>query len=510
MTRILTGRDALRRLDGVIAETRQAMADAISANDAADTRRAEVRDEQVEAFRALADIRIDLLQRKPGLGRLDQLHQRADDLLQQQDTFVDRIADALAESQAGLLELERQRAHLAETLDNAVETYEARVAEIEAKLSETPAYRDLLTEVETKASVVSRAEQKLELARSDRRDKGAPYQADALFTYLWERKFRTPDYKAGPLIRFLDGWVARLCGYDQAYLNYARLTELPERLGEHVTRVTGEYDTSVGALEAAEAKALTEGGADALKAKADQIRADLDGMEPKIEAAEAEHLDLAEAHEQALANGAGPAQQARHLLEEGLKAASFPDLRILAAETLELDDDRIVDGLVKLRAEEMSLELEAERNLRLPQRRRKELETLERLRRRFKRERLDSPYATFKASSIDSVLRSLLRGDVDADRALRQLGRAVRRRSTRTPQGFGGHRRRETLGLPDVLGDVVWEIAKEAGRSKRYGSSPWSSGSTRRRAPPRSFPRRSKGGSSRPRKKGGFRTGGGF
>ncbi|MEO1476171.1 MAG: hypothetical protein AAFS13_07290, partial [Pseudomonadota bacterium] len=94
-------------------------------------------------------------------------------------------------------------------------------------------------------------------------------------------------------------------------------------------------------------------------------------------------------------------------------------------------------------------------------------------------------------------------------RALRQLSRAVRRKQTRTPNGFGGRRRRNTLGLPDVLEDVVWEMAKDAGRSGRYGGSPWSSGRTRRRAPPRSFPRRPSGGGGR-RGGGGFKTGGGF
>jgi len=496
-------------MDGMIAETRQALADAISANDAADTRRAEVRDEQVEAFKTLAALRIDLLSNGQRTSDLDALHRRATLLLEQQDDFVADTAKSLSATADKIKALEDQRSALASELDDAIEDYETRVAEIETELTETAAYRALLKAAEDSASVVSRAEQKLALAREDRRDKGAPYQADALFMYLWDRKYRTPAYKAGPFNRFMDGWVARLCGYDQARANYARLTELPERLAEHVEQVTLEHDRAVDILEAAEMEALANGGADALREASDALRAKLDQMEPNIEAAELEHMKTAELHDSALENGAGPAQQARQVLEQGLKEMSFPDLRVLAAETLELEDDRIVDALVKLRAEEMSLELEAERNLRLPQRRRSDLETLERLRRRFKRDRLDSAYATYKASAVDSIFRGLLRGDVDADRALRQLSRAVRRKQTRTPNGFGGRRRRNTLGLPDVLEDVVWEMAKDAGRSGRYGGSPWSSGRTRRRAPPRSFPRRPSGGGGR-RGGGGFKTGGGF
>ncbi|MEO1407149.1 MAG: hypothetical protein AAFV54_11745, partial [Pseudomonadota bacterium] len=400
MTRILTGRQTLHRFDMMIAETRQALADAISTNDAADTRRAEVRDEQVAAFRALADMRLNFLQDGIAASDLDELHRTANLLLEQQDEFVSETAAKIQGASNRIKDLEDQRSTLAERVDAAVDAYESRVAEIEEALSKSESYKSLLNAAEESASVVSRAEQKLALARSDQQDKGTPYKADPLFTYLWERKFRTPSYKAGSFIRFMDGWVARLCGYDNARANYARLTELPQRLAEHVDRVSTQHDEAAADLELAEADALKGGGADQLREEADRLRVQLDAMEPKIEAAELEHLKTVELHDSALENGAGPAQKAQRLLEDGLKSKSFPDLRVLAAETLDLDDDRIVDALVKLRAEEMSLELEAERNFRLPDRRRKDLQTLERLRRRFKRDRLDSSYATFKASTI--------------------------------------------------------------------------------------------------------------
>ncbi|MEL7481232.1 MAG: hypothetical protein AAGJ29_06705 [Pseudomonadota bacterium] len=505
----MNGRDALRRLDGAIVNTREALANAVRAKDDADTRRAEVGDAQIDGYRALAEIRLDLLKRPEDLDSLDRLHQEASDLLDAQDAFVEEILSALHATSERIGELEKSREETASKLDETIEAFETRVAEIEGELLSDPAYQQSVKDVETSASIVSRAEQKLEVARADQREKGVPYEADPLFSYLWRRKFRTPNYEGGGLTRLLDGWVARLCGYDKAHLNYARLTELPERIGEHLASVQSEHEVAVETLEAAEIAAMERGGALELKAEADEVRAQLNTIEISIEEAETAHLETAEKHEKALKNGAGPAQQARHILEQGLKTASFPDLRLLAAETLELEDDRIVDALVKLRAEEMSLELEAERNLRLPERRRQELETLERLRRRFKRENYDSPYATFNAATLDQILRGIMRGDLNADRALRQMSRAVKRRSTRVSGGFGGRRRRDTLGLPEVLGDVMWEIAKEANRGGSR-STPWSSRPTRRRAPPRSFPRSSGGRRGGGRKGGGFRTGGGF
>ena len=54
----------------------------------------------------------------------------------------------------------------------------------------------------------------------------------------------------------LDGWVARLIKFDRARLNYARLTELPERLAEHVDQVKTEQIDAQEKLETAEQKRL--------------------------------------------------------------------------------------------------------------------------------------------------------------------------------------------------------------------------------------------------------------
>ena len=103
-------------------------------------------------------------------------------------------------------------------------------------------------------SVAVRAEQKLELAKTDRQEKGKPYETDPLFSYLWERKFRTPEYHKGGLSRMLDNWVAKLCRYDEAYLNYARLTELPDRIAEHLANMRLEEAEAQAAIERFEAR----------------------------------------------------------------------------------------------------------------------------------------------------------------------------------------------------------------------------------------------------------------
>jgi hypothetical protein len=60
------------------------------------------------------------------------------------------------------------------------------------------------------ARIAGHAAQKAEFAQQYRDAKGRPYLADPLFRYLWERGYGTAGYRAGPVARLLDGFVARV------------------------------------------------------------------------------------------------------------------------------------------------------------------------------------------------------------------------------------------------------------------------------------------------------------
>ncbi|MEO0720896.1 MAG: hypothetical protein AAFY43_01970 [Pseudomonadota bacterium] len=510
----LNGREALSRLDRSISDVRKALASAIEDAERAQTRRAEVRDGQVEAYRALAGIRLDLAA-SLDVSELDALHLKARDLIDDHQAYIARSASALEAAADTLEALEEKRRSLNEDRASALDRYESKVATVEQALESDEAYGGLRAAAEHAATVAARAEQKLAVAKEDRNVKGEPYREDPLFSYLWKRGFRTPDYKAGPITRMLDHWVARLSDYDTAYLNYDRLTELPERLAEHLERVEAAEVDALEALEAAEKDALATAGAPKMQAEADRLQAEIEATDAEIFAAEERHRALADDHDAALAAEAGPAFQARRLLEDGLRAASFPNLRVLAAETLALNDDELIDRLVKLRAEEMSLDLEGKRSRELPARHKTDLMALESLRRKFKGARFDTAYARFKKSAIDRAIVDIIRGSGGVDSVFRTLSRSVRRQEPKASRGFGGRSRSDTLGLPVGVGDILWEIAKEAGRQSGGRGSPWGGGMS----PPRRRTRRSSwpdikigggGGGGGRRGGGGFKTGGGF
>ena len=521
MSATFNGRDALAELDSLVARVRQSLADALSAADTGEARRTAIQREQADAYGALAELRLGLMNAGEAAASFGRIGASAGDIAERHAAFVESERLALEAAAADVKTKEDARAALAAAYDAAVAAYEARVADAERTLKQSPEYASLTGAAEEARAMTVRAAQKLEIARADREEKGKPYREDALFSYLWERKFRSPDYKAPPLIRMLDGWVASLCKYDQAFLNYQRLTELPERIAEHAAYMARLADEAEAKLVEAEALAMAEAGTEVLKAEADRLKAAMEACDGEIEAAEARHLEMAERHDAALRQEAGPAVETRRLLEAELRKASFPDLRVLAAETADLDDDRIVDRLVRLRTEEMSLELETGRMTARPAALRDELGRAEALRRQFKQARFDSPYAVVSKAAFDEVVSDLMRDKVDVRGALQRLSRSVRRAEapSQAHPDFGGHGRSQTIGLPDilggmtagVLGEVLEEVIRETTRgSGGYGSGPIFPGPPKRSSRPsrnggRSFPSGGgrKGG-------GGFKTGGGF
>ena len=191
---------------------------------------------------------------------------------------------------------------------------------------------------------------------------------------------------------------------------------------------------------------------------------------------------------------------------------SFADLRVLASRTVSPADDELVDRFVRLRKEELSLELEAERVAALPRRLKDDLSRFERLRREFKLAQLDRPEFSLRAAIVEDTLVRLEQGDLRIDEAFSRLRQSAKRRSAPVRRGgFGGI---ESLpdGLPDVfdgdLGDVLGTVAIEVLKHATRGSSV--SFPSRDRSFPRSSPPRRSGGGGSGKRGGGFKTGGGF
>lgn len=501
MAKWISGRDALEQLDRRLVRLRGRLNDAIQTADGIEGRLGEIQSHRVGALQRLADMRLDVIQ-DADIEDLDRLHRQALELLQSHADYIEDERGAIEAASNQIASLETHRAERSST-HQALETeIENKLADVEAQLKNDAAYRALVEAYEDADAIAERAEQKRAVAIDEREEKSAAYLSDPLFSYLWDRGFGTTEYEGGGLFKMVDGWIAKLCKYQGARPNFARLNDVTDWLGDHAAATMDAAETAKTALETAERSAIDEAGIPADEDQAKAMRAQMAQIDEDIVAAEARHTALTDQHARTLIGEDGPAKQARKLLERGLQTMSMPDLRMLAAETVTLDDDEIVDDLVELRTEELSLELETERVSEAPTRLGEELGAFEALRRRFKEARFDSDAALIKIALFDDALSNLASGRASVSRALKQIHQSVRRRERRTRNGFGGRR----PGSSDFeIYDIIGVIAEEALRHGMSGG--------RRRGGFGGFPSRGRSTrrSTKPRKRGGgFKTGGGF
>lgn len=494
------GRDALRQIDASIADARREMARAGDA--ATDDARAlaDLDQRELALLQGLAEIRLGHIQEGAG-GSLGDIDREAARLIEAHEQTVAEFGAAREAAARELDRLEGARAAEIANVDIAIHRHEEAAAATRERLEADPSYRSQAAALEELGAMAQRAETKLSIAREDRALKGAAYEADPLFHYLHARKFGTKAYRAFPLFVLPDRWVAGLIGYRKHRINYEKLCEIPERLAEHLERLRSEAEKARTAIEQCERYALEKDGVGELRDAVAAARARVEGHDHSIEAAEARHRELAARAAAAAEGEAGPFAEARKLVAGALAKIALPHLKLLAAETANHDDDRLIDALIRLRRERMELEdarIAANASERALSRRLSELEDV---RRRFKGARFDSPYSEFSGKDVLALLLAeFLRGAIGRDDLWRRIegGHKTRRRDW--DNDFGGDEWRGGFGLPDNWGGPM--------------GGGWGSGAGPRNPRPPRMPRVRTGSGFRTggvfRGGGGFKTGGGF
>lgn len=480
-----SGRDALHQIDDALAEARRRLAQASDAA-AGDARTiADLDRRQIDIYGAIADVRLAHLKNGAAtVGSLGPDDRKAAALIAAHDGAIAGLAAARDAAAAELLRLEAARAAAEAEVETAIARHDEAAAATRARLETHGAYRDAASALEELTAMAGRAERKLAVAADDRAEKGAAYEGDPLFQYLRERKFATREYRAFPLFALLDNWVASLIRYRDHRLNYERLLEIPERIAEHVARLRAEAEAARATLETLERAALEADGVGALRDAAGAARSQVERLDREIAEAEKRHQEHAARHADAAAGKAGPLADARKILADALSKIAVPDLKVVAAETASLEDDRLVDALITARRERMEFEEARQAATGSLEGLGRRLSDLEDMRRRFKSARYDSPYSEFTGKDVLALLiAEFLRGSIGRDDLWRKIERGHRTRRRDWDNDFGGDEWRGRFGLPDDWG----------------GTMGGSRGGVRPPRPPRI-----------PRSGGGFRTGGGF
>lgn len=307
---------------------------------------ARLRAEQADLFRSLARLRLDALRQNQVIGPLDDAERRALAALKEQKDRLDAVSARRQGLQAELRAAEADREEKARRLTQAADAIAERRAATERRMADDVNWQTQAAKLSGAQAQAEAAEEKAKQSEADRDEKSKPYLADRLFVYLWERGYGTAAYRAGPIARLGDGYVARVVNYEPARQNYFTLTEIPKRLREHADRLKAEVDAEDARLAAIERAALEADGIAVLEAAHRDAEAALKEAERVIADLESENGRLAEEHG-GLQGDAGPWGMGSVLAE---LAASMQreDLRSLlraALDTPTPDDERIVRRL---------------------------------------------------------------------------------------------------------------------------------------------------------------------
>ncbi|NNE59164.1 MAG: hypothetical protein HKN36_13745 [Hellea sp.] len=490
-----SGLKTLHDIDTAIVKARSAVTEASLLPKRSAEALVELRRQQSLAYDKIAEERLGLISKGEG-GELGYVDRQAGKYLKAHDKELAAMGSKLDKAVARIEKLESERRNLETKVNKAIDAYDKAAAKAEKEILKDPAYIAALDRVEQAENTVIRASEKLEVARQDELEKGAPYKNDPLFSYLHKRGYGTKKAKGWFLTKMLDSWVASIIKYRRAAENYQRLQAIPTRLGNHVKALEDKVLKARAALEKLEAEILEAKGVTALHKASIKAQSGLEKTDEKIAGAEREYSEIRAAHQSLLAGDTGSFREAINVVSEAMTRIKFNELRRLASQTTGRDDDRAIEEILDLARVSDELEDEQKEAKTLIRKYERTLKELEDIRRRFKSRRYDAPSSVFDGNLVGALLLRVLAGALDGDSLWRQIERAQRTTRRYSDSDFGGVDWTEGLRLP---------------RTSRTHRSPRSRTSIPR-MPRTSLPKvklpRSSGRSSG--RSGGFRTGGGF
>ena len=434
---MISGRQALLRLEEAIHRARADENRLEAAFQQAAERAARLRTERVEAFRRLAQLKLDALTRETVVREIDAVERRALDLIRDGRRASEHLAGRRREAEKLVEEAERRRHERAEALEGALRAIADLRARVEAGALVSTEWVQQHDRLEAQERTAGEAERKAEQAERDRVEKGRPYEEDPLFAYLWRKGFGTSADRSGPLVRYFDRKVARLVGYDKALANYALLTEIPVRLREHAARMREEIAAERARLTAVERASLVEAGIEPLEARVAEARMALDGAERDL-AEVRERLNVLD-RESATSGGSMRYREAVELLARADSQQSLRRLMQNAQATPTPEDDALIRRIEAAEAQIGAAEGEMGRIRREMHAVVERRAAIERERDEFRRRGYDNPWGTVSNEQVlANVLAGVLGGIVQGTVLRDVLQGGYHRGPSPWDGGFGG------------------------------------------------------------------------
>ena len=435
---MISGRQALGVIDESLNQERASI-------DTSDMRIAEVsrqllelQQARVEDYRELARLRVDMMASGNTLSGIDTVERQVAAVLkarQSAEAELDARIPALQEERNGL---EAVRETQRQALEEAADALDIAEAATQARLDADADYQAQEQRTREAERIAKHAEDKALHSEQEKDEKGQSYRDDALFMYLWERHYGTPQYRAWPVTRWLDTKVARLVGFEDARANYARLREIPVRLREHAEQKKRDAEAAFKVLRGLDENAREQDGIVALEAARDQQQASLEEIDARIEEAAERYRQLLARKEEFATGEDEHYRKAVDYVASELRRDDTRELRRDAIATPFPDDDLVVNRLFEREQQVQQLETSLNELKRALRQQHKKLQELESLRADFRRRRYDqSGYSFSDGTLIAAMLGNFLNGMLDRDSLWRVLEQQQHYRSRRTNPTFG-------------------------------------------------------------------------
>lgn len=483
---MISGRRTLGTFEQALADVRRKLEEVDKQTNELSNKQLALEQEDLNDYRQLARLRVDLLATEKAQGSLDEAEKLAKALLEKRQLELARIAEEIAVSESAAKDLENRRQEQAARISALSDQIDSAEKKTQDRLDRDPRYIQQRDAVQAAQRTAIHAETKAKQSEEELESKGQPYRDDPLFMYLWQRGYQTPDYRGNPLTRWLDGWVARIVKFGEARANFVRLQDIPLRLREHATALKEHAEAEYAKLHSLDLEAREADNITRLDAELEKEQKELENIDNEIERG-TEERSVLEKKKGAFAAGDDPNYlKAIELLTEELRKDDLVVLHQDALATPFPEDDVIIVNL--FRRNESKQEIRQGRNELRELRAKHEarIRELEKVLADFKRNRFDSPETAFADGDLVAMmLGNFLNGLLSRDALWKVLEQQRRYQRRQADPGFGSG----GFGRGTVWGGGI-----------RLPRMPGPSGGGFR------FPSGGGGRSSG----GGFRTGGGF
>ena len=448
---MFTGRDALFTVEQAISQVRTGEGQLDQTLRSAMEDAARLRREEAQAFRALAQFKLNTLMREKVLADLDSSEHRALAMIEKYRRDLEEIARRRDEAQTRLNAAEAAKHKSDQDLAQLLEKLDGFRQKTAARIEDEPGWRASEAALETATKIALNADRKASLSEEDLAAKRIPYEEDPLFMYLWNKKFGQAEDLSFNLVRYFDEMVARLAGYTGARANYTMLREIPLRLREHANNKQKDVEAAKDRIAIIERKALVADGIEPIEAEAEAGNAAVKAAGEAVAKITEELRQIEAERQQAIGAGDGAVYgRAVDLLSQALTQEDLGRLYQEALKTPSKEDDELVVSIGRIREFLKKADAEVSQirdQIRETARRRTELEGARDRARNFG---FDNPMGNYGngQDAIGQVIGGILRGALggrDLDRVLRDNYRYP---VPRADPDFGGWGRRASLPQP--------------------------------------------------------------